>query len=66
MSRLTRTAALSVPNVPKTPHRTFRIPADEYDPAKAKAEADERYGNLTAFVRAKMREYMKEDNDDDA
>jgi hypothetical protein len=50
-----------VPDSPKTPHRTFRIPADEYDPAKTKAEADERYGNLTAFVREKFREYVEDD-----
>ncbi|GGF39299.1 hypothetical protein GCM10007298_38740 [Williamsia phyllosphaerae] len=30
----------SVPNKPKTPLRTFRIPDDVYGPAKAAAEAN--------------------------
>jgi len=54
-----------VPDQPKTPHRTFRIPDDEFLPAQAKAKDDPRYGNLTAFVRAQFRDYVEEDDERD-
>lgn len=52
----------SVPNQPKTPSRNFRIPDEEYTPAKAKAESDPEFGNLTAVVRAKLREYVEDED----
>ena len=52
-----------MPDQPKTPHRSFRIPDDEYLPAQAKAKDDPRYGNLTAFVRAQFRDYVEENDE---
>lgn len=46
-----------VPNKPKTPIRSFRIPTDEYEAAKAKA--DERGETLTDVVRRALRRYAK-------
>lgn len=46
-----------VPNKPKTPIRSFRIPQDEYDAAKVKA--DERGETLTDVVRRSLRRYAK-------
>lgn len=46
-----------VPNQPKTPMRSFRIPDDVYDAAKAKAA--ERGETLTEVVRKALERYAK-------
>lgn len=51
-----------MPNAPRTPLRNFRIPDDEYQAAKEKAESDPDFRNLTAFIRAKLREYVNDQN----
>lgn len=51
-----------MPDAPKTPHRTFRIPENEYRPAFEKAQSEGT--NLTAVVREKLREYVSEDGDE--
>jgi hypothetical protein len=50
-----------VPNQPKTPVRSFRIPDDIYVPAheKAKAEGD----NLADIVKDALLEYVGDDYD---
>jgi hypothetical protein len=50
-----------MPDQPKTPHRTFRIPNVEYVPAQEKAAAEGT--NLTAVVRQKLREYVEGDDE---
>jgi hypothetical protein len=52
----------TVPNQPKTPTRSFRIPDDIYIPAheKAKAEGD----NLADIVKDALIEYVGDDEDD--
>ncbi|WIB25798.1 hypothetical protein [Curtobacterium sp. MCSS17_015] len=50
-----------MPDSPKTPHRTFRIPDDEYVPAQQKAAAEGT--TLTAVVRQKLRDYVEEDDE---
>lgn len=52
-----------MPDQPKTPHRTFRIPDAEYISAKEKAEREGT--NVTAVVRQKLRDYVEEDDDTD-
>ena len=49
-----------VPNKPKTPVRSFRIPDDIYLPAKAKAE--EEGDSLTVIVREALLDYVGEDD----
>lgn len=46
-----------VPNQPKTPIRSFRIPDDVYDAAKAKAA--ERGETLTDVVKKALERYAK-------
>jgi hypothetical protein len=46
-----------VPNQPKTPQRTFRIPDDEYIPAKAAAETNGE--SLTDVIRRALVGYTK-------
>lgn len=46
-----------VPNQPKTPQRTFRIPGDLYAAAKAKAE--ERGETLTDVIRRALERYVR-------
>ena len=46
-----------VPNKPKTPIRSFRIPEDLYEQAKAKAA--ERGESLTDVVKAALERYVK-------
>lgn len=45
------------PNQPKTPHKCFRIPQDEYDAALAAAVANGE--TLTSVVRAALKRYVK-------
>lgn len=50
-----------MPNQPKTPKRTFRIPDEIYVPAREKAQ---RQGDsLTDIVREALVEYVKEYDD---
>ena len=49
----------SVPNQPRTPNRTFRIPDDIYFPAKAKAGLEGR--TLTDVVRDALLDYIDDD-----
>lgn len=51
-----------MPDQPKTPHRTFRIPDAEYTPALEKAKSEGT--NLTSVVREKLREWVEGDGDD--
>lgn len=44
-----------------TPHRTFRIPDEEYTPARLKAKG--RGETVTDVVRRKLREYIQEEDD---
>lgn len=46
-----------VPNQPKTPHKSFRIPADLYQAAQAKAS--ERGETVTDVVRRALAEYVE-------
>jgi len=46
-----------MPNAPKTPIRTFRIPDDLW--AAALAKADERGENLSEVVRRALGRYVK-------
>lgn len=46
-----------MPNAPKTPIRTFRIPDDLWSAAQAKAE--ERGDNLSEVVRRALQRYAK-------
>ncbi|WAB10610.1 ribbon-helix-helix DNA binding domain protein [Gordonia phage Ecliptus] len=48
---------VDVPNQPKTPNRTLRIPDDEW--AAWKAEADRLGVSLTDFLRATMNNRVK-------
>jgi hypothetical protein len=50
-----------VPNQPKTPVRSFRIPDTIYLPAKAKAQAEG--DNLTDIVKDALLEYVGDDYD---
>lgn len=58
---MTRTTVGRVPNQPKTPLRTFRIPDDEYQPAKEKAAREGE--TLTDVVRAALRDYTADDDE---
>jgi hypothetical protein len=51
-----------VPNQPKTPQRSFRIPDDIFLPAKAKAQ--EEGVSLSEVVRDALIEYVGDDEDD--
>lgn len=51
-----------VPNAPKTPARTFRIPDDPYYPAQAKARAEGT--TLTALVNEWILDYVYSDEDE--
>lgn len=51
-----------VPNQPKTPLRSFRIPDDEYKPAQEKAQREGE--TVTDVVRAALRDYAAEDTAD--
>jgi hypothetical protein len=46
-----------VPNVPKTPQRTVRIPDKTWDAAKATAER--RGDNLSEVIRQNLEQYVK-------
>lgn len=48
-----------VPNAPKTPHRSFRIPDDIYLPAKEKAAAEGT--TLSDVVRDALLDYIDDD-----
>lgn len=48
-----------MPNQPKTPTRSFRIPDDVYLPAREKAEAEGR--TLTEVVRDALLDYVGDD-----
>jgi predicted DNA-binding protein len=48
-----------VPNQPKTPIKSFRIPVDLYDAALAKAQSEGR--TLTAVVREALQRYIDAD-----
>lgn len=52
-----RTTLSRVPNQPKTPQRTVRIPDDIWNAAKAKA--DEREENLSEVIRKALDRYAK-------
>ena len=54
---ITTTLGRVSPNQPKTPHKCFRIPQDEYDAALATAV--ERGETLTSVVRAQLKKYVK-------
>lgn len=47
----------AVPNAPKTPQRTIRIPDDVW--AAAKAVAEHRGDNLSEVVRQSLERYIK-------
>lgn len=51
-----------VPNSPKTPARTFRIPDDPYFPAQRKARAEGT--TLTTLVNAWILDYVYGDEDE--
>ena len=51
-----------VPNQPKTPTRSFRIPDDIYYPARDKAQ--EQGDNLSDIVRDALLDYIGEDEED--
>lgn len=46
-----------MPNQPKTPHRTIRVPEEEWEPAKV--EAVRRGETLTDAIRRFLRKYGK-------
>lgn len=46
-----------MPNKPKTPHRTIRVPDDEWLPAKDKAA--QRGETMTEVIRAALQSYVK-------
>lgn len=46
-----------VPNAPKTPQRTVRVPDEVWNAAKAKA--DERGDNLSEVIRKALERYAK-------
>lgn len=48
---------MGVPNKPKTPHRTIRVPDELWDAAKQKA--DERGDNLSEVIRSGLERYVK-------
>ena len=48
-----------MPNQPKTPMKSFRIPQDRYDKAMAKAKSQGK--TLTEVVNGKIEEYLAED-----
>jgi hypothetical protein len=54
---LTTTISTVSPNQPKTSHKCFRIPQEEYDEALAAAQA--RDETLTSVVRAALKRYVK-------
>ena len=54
---MTPDTVTSVPNKPKTPQRTFRIPDDEYLPAKAAAETNGE--SVTDVIRRALVGYTK-------
>lgn len=45
-----------MPNQPKTPHRTIRVPDEEWTPAKDKAAAEGE--TMTDVIRAGLRKYV--------
>lgn len=47
-----------MPNKPKTPHRTIRVPDEEWEPAKR--EAERRGETLTDAIRRFLRRYGKD------
>jgi len=49
-----------MPNQPKTPLKSFRIPQERYDKAMAKAKRQGR--NLSAVMNEKMDEYIEEED----
>jgi len=55
---------MSVPNQPRTPIRSFRIPDELYDPALAKAHAEDR--TLADVVRELLEGYLVDVDDDPA
>ena len=54
---MTPTTLPRVPNAPKTPQRTVRIPDALWEAAKAKAE--ERGENLSDVIRKALERYVK-------
>jgi predicted DNA-binding protein len=50
-----------VPNQPRTPTRSFRIPDDIYEPAKEKAESEGR--TITDVVRDLLLDYVGDEDD---
>lgn len=52
----------SVPNQPKTPARSFRVPDDPYFPAQEKARSEGT--NLTALVNLWIHEYVYGNEDE--
>lgn len=54
---MTPATMTGVPNAPKTPQRTFRIPDDVY--AAAKAKAAENGETLTDVVQRALAEYVQ-------
>ena len=53
-----------MPNQPKTPTRSFRIPDEIYAPAREKAEAEGR--TITEVVRDLLLDYVGDDDDESA
>lgn len=51
-----------MPNAPKTPTRTMRIPDDPWFPAKEKAIREGT--TVSEVVREKLAEYVEEDGDE--
>jgi hypothetical protein len=51
-----------VPDQPSTPHRTFRAPDEEWEPAKRIAA--DRGETLTDVLRRALRRYIREFGDD--
>lgn len=47
-----------MPNQPKTPHRTMRIPDELWDPAMAKARTQGE--TVTDVVKRALEDYLKE------
>ena len=56
---MTRDSVGDVPNQPKTPQRTFRIPDDLWQAARRKAK--QRGETVTAVVIRALKRYVQED-----
>lgn len=50
-----------MPNAPKTPHRTIRVPDDVWTAAQQRAKAEGR--NLSELIREWLTDYAKDSED---